>query len=209
MDEFFIGSAICKMTRRGELLLPDSFRRTARVRAGVPDVRLFVDRHEGSDCLTICDRHLLALGRAEEVAPAEVPKDTATDRDVALRRRYGFATPIQMQLNGVIALPPIVRARLTIRDKVLLVAIGEGFEIWDVQFVLERGHADLVTLVHLHQYATRPNGDHHEPDLHDRRTPRHLALATQSGVPVQPMPPVPARSGTLGAEREIGAAGLG
>lgn len=209
MDELFIGSAICKITARGKLLLPVSFRRTARLRAGVPVLRLFVDRREGSDCLTIFDRHHLSPSFIEDGVSVSAPGSTAVERDVALRRRFGFATPIQMELNGEIILPAIVRARLKIRDKVLLVAIGDGFEIWDVQFVLEWGHADLLALVRLHQPASRINGDQHEPDLHHRRTPRRLALATQSGIPIQPLPAMPVRPGSICAGPASGAPGLG
>jgi hypothetical protein len=91
----------------------------------------------------------------------------------------------------MISLPAIVRSRLKIRDTVLLVAIGHAFEIWDVQFVLEWGDDDLVTLVQLHR-NTSPIGDCHETRLPARRTQRHLSLAAQSGVSVQPLQAVQA-----------------
>lgn len=184
MDELFIGSAICKVTRRGDLMLPTPFRKTARVRSATPDIRLFADM-DPAGCLTLCDR--VSLTRAFLATDGG-------DRDAARRRLLAFAVQIDVQPNGQLTLPTTVRARIGLGDRALLVATGDQFEIWDVDQLLEHGTDDLARLVRLHlNHHMQSDGADHETAMSPARPPRRAASGGKPRLPVQPLPPLPLR----------------
>jgi DNA-binding transcriptional regulator/RsmH inhibitor MraZ len=200
MDELFIGSAICKVSRRGDLMLPTPFRKTARVRAGVPEVRLFVDLDQEAGCLRLFDRAWLNRAYREAEAAAEAVMLGRAARDTARRRLLAFATQIEVQPNGQFTLPATARARLKIRDRALLVAIGDQFEIWDVDHVLAWGSDDLVRLAQLH-LNHQGDGIDHETDMSLARPQRRPARGAKPGLPVQPLPALPLRHDPVGCVR--------
>ncbi|MFA5965634.1 MAG: division/cell wall cluster transcriptional repressor MraZ [Sphingomonas sp.] len=197
MDELFIGSAICKVSRRGDLMLPTPFRKTARVRSATPDIRLFVDMDEEAGCLRLFDRaHINRVYRDAEEAAERAALDQRA-READRRRLLAFAAQVDVQPNGQLLLPPIARARLKIRDRVLLVATGERFEIWDLAYLLEWGSDDLVRLANLHLNPILNNGADHEVSVSPARSPRCAARRGQPRLPVQPLPPLPLRHGAI------------
>jgi DNA-binding transcriptional regulator/RsmH inhibitor MraZ len=197
MDELFIGSAICKVSRRGDLMLPTAFRKTARVRSATPEVRLFVDLDQEAGCLRLCDRaHLNRAYVAAEAAP-ETAALGRTARDTGRRRLLAFAAQIDVQPHGQLTLPPMARARMKIRDRALLVATGAQFEIWDLAYLLEWGSDDLVRLANLHLNPILNDGADHEVCVSPARPPRCAARRGQPRLPVQPLPPLPLRHGAL------------
>ncbi|CAN5523173.1 hypothetical protein BH10PSE14_BH10PSE14_19020 [soil metagenome] len=197
MDELFIGSAICKVSRRGDLMLPTPFRKTARVRSATPDIRLFVDMDEAAGCLRLFDRaHINQVYRRAEAA-AEHAALAPPVRDAGRRRLLAFAAQVDVQPNGQLLLPAVARARLKIRDRALLVATGEQFEIWDVAYILEWGSDDLMKLVNLHLNPILNDGADHEVSVSPARPPRCAARRGQPRLPVQPLPPLPLRHGAL------------
>jgi DNA-binding transcriptional regulator/RsmH inhibitor MraZ len=188
MDELFIGSAVCKVSRRGDLMLPTSFRKTARVRSTTPDIRLFADL-DPAGCLILCDR--ASLTRAYLAADG-------ADRDAVRRRLLAFAVQIDVQPNGQFALPAATRARIGLGDRALLVATGDQIEIWDVDQLLERGTGDLARLVRLHlNLQTHSDGADHEIAMSSPRPPRRATVGGKSRLSVQPVPPVPLRHDPL------------
>jgi len=201
MDELFIGSAICKVSRRGDLMLPTTFRKTARVRSATPEVRLFVDLDQEAGCLRLFDRAWLNRAYAAEEAAAAAAALDRTARDAGRRRLLAFAAQIDVQPNGQLTLPPIARARLRIRDRALLVATGDQFEIWDVDYLLEWGTDDLTRLVNLHLNTTQSNGVTHETDVSPARPQRRAPGRAEPGLPVQPLPPLPLRHDPVGGVR--------
>jgi MraZ protein len=197
MDELFIGSAICKVSRRGDLMLPTAFRKTARVRSTTPDVRLFVDIDTEAGCLRLFDRaHINQVYcRAEEKAEHAALSPLA--RDAGRRRLLAFAAQVDVQPNGQLLLPAVARARLKIRDRALLVATGDRFEIWDVAYVLEWGSDDLVKLANLHLNPILTDGADHEVSVSPARPPRCAARRGQPRLPVQSLPALPLRHGPV------------
>jgi DNA-binding transcriptional regulator/RsmH inhibitor MraZ len=197
MDELFIGSAICKVSRRGDLMLPTPFRKTARVRSATPDIRLYVDMDEEAGCLRLFDRaHINQVYRRAEEA-AEHAALGALARDAGRRRLLAFAAQVDVQPNGQMLLPAVARARLKIRDRALLVATGAQFEIWDLAYLLEWGSDDLVRLANLHLNPILNDGADHEVCVSPARPPRCAARRGQPRLPVQPLPPLPLRHGAL------------
>ncbi len=197
MDELFIGSAICKVSRRGDLMLPTPFRKTARVRSATPEVRLFVDLDQEAGCLRLFDRAHLNRAYVAAEAAAEFAALGRTARDTGRRALLAFAAQVDVQPNGQLTLPAMARARLKIRDRALLVATGDQFEIWDVDYVLEWGTDDLVRLVNLHLNHTQSDGADHEIILSPARASRRVTRGAQPGLPVQPLPALPLRHDPL------------
>lgn len=201
MDELFIGSAICKVSRKGDLMLPTAFRKTARVRSAVPEVRLFVDLDQEAGCLRLFDRAWLNRAYSEAEAAAELAGLSRTARDDARRRLLAFAAQVDVQPHGQLTLPAVARARLKIRDRALLVATGDQFEIWDVDYVLAWGTDDLVRLASLHLNHHQSDGADHETDMSPARPQRRAPGGAKPRLPVQPLPPVPLRHGQVGHVR--------
>lgn len=197
MDELFIGSAICKVSRRGDMMLPTSFRKTARVRSATPDIRLFVDMDEQAGCLRLFDRaYINQVYRDAELA-AEQAAQGPLVRDAARRRLLAFAAPVEVQPNGQLLLPAMARARLKIRERVLLVATGAQFEMWDVAYLLEWGSDDLVKLANLHLNPILDDGADHDVSVPPVRSQRGGAHHRQPRLPIQSLPPLPSRHGPL------------
>jgi len=201
MDELFIGSAICKVSKRGDLMLPTPFRKTARVRSATPDVRLFVDLDQEAGCLRLFDRAHLNRAYLAAEAAAEAAALGRTARDAGRRALLAFAAQIDVQPNGQLTLPTVARARLKIRDRALLVATGDQFEIWDVDHVLAWGSDDLVRLVQLHLNHTQSDGADHEIEMSLERPQRRPPGSGKPRLPVQPLPSLPLRHGPVGHVR--------
>lgn len=187
MSELYIGSGISKVSKRGEITLPPTFRRTARARADSTTAFLLLDRHETDHCLVASDRLYHDDAKTANIVQADVD-DAALD--VAARRRFGFAVEAELPMHGRMILPPLARGLLGINDSVLMVAIGHRFQIWDVEFVLEWGPADLVALVHLHLSVLHRAGDHHERLMSYRRPPHRVPGPAKPEAGVRPMLPL-------------------
>lgn len=201
MDELFIGSAICKVSKRGDLMLPTAFRKTARVRSATPEVRLFVDIDQEAGCLRLFDRAWLNRAYHQAEAAAEAAALDRTARDAGRRRLLAFATQIDVQPNGQLTLPTVARARLKIRDRALLVAAGDQCEIWDVDHVLEWGSDDLVRLAQLHLNHHHSDGAAHEIEMSPARPQCRAPGGGKPRLPVQPLPSLPLRHGPVGHVR--------
>ena len=201
MDELFIGSAICKVSKRGDLMLPTAFRKTARVRSATPEVRLFVDLDQEAGCLRLFDRAHLNRAYVAAEAAAEAAALGRTARDAGRRALLAFAAQIDVQPHGQLTLPAVARARLRIRDRALLVATGDQFEIWDVDHVLEWGTDDLIKLARLHLNHTESDGIDHETDVSPARPQRRAPGSAKPGLSVQPLPPLPLRHDPVGHVR--------
>src|SRR3569833_823199 len=115
MDELFIGSAICKVSRRGDLMLPTPYRKTARVRAGVPEVRLIVDLDQEAGCLRLFDRAWLNRAyRATEAAAEAVALGRAA-RDTYHQHQHTNTKQNKNQPNNQHTKPATARTHLKIR----------------------------------------------------------------------------------------------
>lgn len=111
--------------------------------------------------------------------------------DIAARRRFGFAVEAELPMHGRLVIPPLARGLLGINDSVLMVAIGHRFQIWDVEFVLEFGPADLVALVHLHLSVLHRAGVPNERVMSNIRSSYRFAGTAKPEAPVRQMLPLP------------------
>jgi hypothetical protein len=95
-------------------------------------------------------------------------------------------------------LGPLMRQRGRIGDAALLVATGPRFEIWDLDLVLERAPADLITLATAHLKLQIANEECHGPSLQTAETRRRTARVAQSGLRLQHMPALRPRHDPVG-----------
>ena len=189
MDELFIGSAICEMTSGGEILLPRSFHETARQR--VLGGQLFVGLHEESRCLIVYDKAFAAQQQWDfDTRRAAFIGSNLDAHYTRLRRTFGFVEEIMLAPDGMMTLGPLMRERGSIGDTVLLVATGQRFEIWDLEYVLSRGPAELMKLASLHLKVHIANEERHVPALPTVESRRRAGGPVQSGLRLQQMPAV-------------------
>lgn len=201
MDELFIGSAVCEMTSGGEILLPRGFHETARQRSA--SGQLFVGLHEESRCLVVYDKAFAAQQQWDfDTRRAAFIGSNLDAHYTRLRRTFGFVEEIMLAPDGMMTLGPLMRERGQIRDSVLLVATGQRFEIWDLDYVLSRGPSELMKLATLHLKVHIE--ECHVPALPSVDPRRRGAAIPQPGVRVQQVPALQPRhdpvSGVAGGE---------
>ena len=195
MDELFIGSAICEVTSSGEMLLPRRFHETTRLRS--IDEFLYIGLHEESPCLVAFDR-TYAMTRQFEIAERFAKSPGGVHDHHRLRRTYGFVDEAPIAPDGMVLLPPLLRARGAIGANALLVATGARFEIWDLAYVLDHGPSDLVTLASLlRHYQNGKVANVAVPSAGPRAGARH---SVQSGLCVRSLPAVPPRHDPVGRD---------
>lgn len=184
VEELFIGSALCEVTAGGEILLPRSFHETARARA--PDGRLFVGLHEESPCLVVYDK----LFAAQQQWEMDNRKTAFLGPDMEahhsrLRRIFGFVEQVVLAPDGMMIIAPLMRQRGRLGATALLVATGQRFEVWDLDFVLERAPADIITLATLHLEDYIANEENNDFSLQYVDAQRRTARTAQPRLRLQ------------------------
>lgn len=201
MDEMYIGSAVCEVTPTGELLLPQRFYETSRLRC--IDEFLLIGLHEESPCLVAFDR-VYVMQRQFDVAERFAKSPGGFQDHHRLRRTYGFVDEAPLAPDGMLQLPGIMRERGGIGNAALLVASGARFEIWDFAHVLAHGPSDLVTLATLLQ-AHQVHKEVANDGIVSPARPRAGAYpATQPALCFQPLPPLSPRHDPIGRRRSAG-----
>lgn len=197
MDELFIGSAICAVTGGGEIVLPRAFHETVLARS--PDGRLLVGLHEDSPCLVVYDRIYAAQQQWDfETRRTSLIGSDQEAHHARLRRAFGLVEHVTLAPDGVITLAPRMRQCGQIGSSVLLVATGQRFEMWDLDFVLESETPDLIALATFHFKAHIVNEESNDPSLHAAESRRRAACAPQPGFRLQHMPAVRPRHDPIG-----------
>ncbi|MDB5703936.1 MAG: hypothetical protein JWN66_1052 [Sphingomonas bacterium] len=187
MDELFIGSALSEVTSGGEILLPRTFHQTAQLRS--QNGSLFVGLHEESRCLVVYDKAFAAQQQWDfDTRRAAFIGSNLDAHYTRLRRTFGFVEEVKLAPDGMMTLGALMRERGRIGTTALLVATGQRFEIWDLDFVLERGPADLVALATLHLKIQIANEECHVPALPSVDSRRRTGNAVQPGLRLQQMP---------------------
>ncbi|MEG8018113.1 hypothetical protein [Sphingomonas sp. LR55] len=139
------------------------------------------------------------IARASTIIMATLRETGRGARDTVLRRRLGFVAPAQMDGKGRLRIASWMRARRGVQQRALLVGMGRHFDVWNLDQVLEQGPGDLIVLAALHLNTSIIKEDHHEPALSRLGARRRAAGAGKSGVSVQSLPALPARSDPLRA----------
>jgi MraZ protein len=140
---------MCAVDGGGRVTLPPFVRSTLSRRA---DAKLiFAGCHESDPCLVAYDRSFartLAFDcqrlrlRDAALAPAA--------HHARIRRMFGFVAPLEMDLRGKVALPPMLLRRARIERSALIIGTGGAFEIWSAQSALASSDPDLSELAAFH-----------------------------------------------------------
>lgn len=147
MGELFIGSAVCNVSSRGELSLPDSF--CIAVQSRDAKESLYFALHESSPCLIVFDRSG-AADRYRRLEDHGHAFDDLERHDDLLRRSFGFAATTRMDGRGRLLIAPWMQTTPGKRFQTLAVGKGDHFEVWNLNYVLEHGPDVLRMLARLH-----------------------------------------------------------
>lgn len=142
----FRGNALGRVGGDGRVGLP-SFVRTVLDRRG--EKRVVLGVHDQAPCLTGYDPGLATALQAElerlrlrdEAAGAGPGAHWAR-----AHRVFGMAEDAELDGDGRVALPPLIRRRAGIGELALFVGVGASFEIWAPDLAREAGDRDLRDL---------------------------------------------------------------
>jgi MraZ protein len=130
-EQLFSGSAVDAVGLDGAVRLPPFILRVVEGGAGIG--RMVVGAHESDLCLTAWEPRRAPALQAE--VERRRLRDEANGAPVAehhqrARRAFGFVEDAIIE-GGRITIPPMMRRKGGIGNRVLFVGTGSGFEIWN------------------------------------------------------------------------------
>jgi len=122
----FLGSHAINMDAKGRMAIPTKIRESL---AAFSNDRIVVTAHTEERCLSVYpeSQWLEILPKIENL-----PSFNKTARR-AQRLLIGYATPLEMDSNGRILVPPTLRGYAGLEKKLMLVGQGKKFELWSEQ----------------------------------------------------------------------------
>lgn len=187
MSQLFYSSAICEISKSGNICAPDFVAIAINYRKARNN--LYIYMHEYLNCLVVVDDFLLAdrLARFERRRAAE--DGTASPEQLeAMRRDFGFAAHTRLDQNNNIYIPPWMDQRREGVRSALIVGMGHGFEVWDLEYALNCGRRELVLLAGLH--LNPANADITKGSC-DEASVRPVRARHFCGVVTEPRPRLP------------------
>jgi DNA-binding transcriptional regulator/RsmH inhibitor MraZ len=186
MSRLFVGSAISTIGRSGNLVLPDEFYMTIMRRKSRS--RLYVCAREYLECLVVVDEAYIldAFDRFERQRTEDGGVATIEELD-SLRRNFGFVAPTKVDSKGHVRISPSLNEWRGESRQVLLIGIGDGFEVWDLEYVLDRGRPDLRSIASLHLKDMNTKGVRREPSVQSIRPYHSHGVAKEPRLPIQPL----------------------
>ena len=142
-EHLFSGSAVNSIGSDGAVRLPSFIRRV--VEGGTGTGRMMVGAHASDPCLTAWEP------RRAPVLYAEIERrrlrDEAAGAPIAehharARQAFGFVEDAIIA-RGRMIIPPMMRRKGRIGERVLFIGTGAGFEIWDPELAREAGDPAL------------------------------------------------------------------
>ena len=194
MGNLFIGSAICNVSSRGELSLPESFCITIQSRLAKDS--LYIALHESSPCVIVFDKEAAAEQHRRLDDRGHALEDLERHNDL-LRRAFGFAAATRMDGRGRLLIAPWMQRSPGKRFQTLAVGMGDHFEVWNLNSVLEHGPDVLKMLARLHLHLLGEEDTYDEPVLQFADPCRCFHRAGEPGFRLQSMPALPERSGAV------------
>ncbi len=147
-DDVFTGYALNGVDSKGRLSIPADYRAVLARRS--KDEAILISLHERADCLVAygVEQGVRDFAKLEERYGATV----SAERDQAARLALGSATRASYDANGRIVLPADLRDLAGIDDSAFFIGIGDRFEIWNPQTLLDSPGLDprLARLVRRH-----------------------------------------------------------
>lgn len=122
----FLGSHAINMDAKGRMAIPTKIRESL---ASYGDGRIVVTAHTEERCLLVYPET-----QWQEILPKieALPSFNKVARR-AQRLLIGYATPLEMDGNGRILVPPTLREYAELEKKLMLVGQGKKFELWSEQ----------------------------------------------------------------------------
>jgi len=119
----FLGSHTINMDAKGRMAIPTKIRESL---ASFCDGRIVVTAHTEERCLLVYPE-----SQWQEILPKieNLPSFNKMARR-AQRLLIGYATPLEMDGNGRILVPPTLREYASLEKKLMLVGQGKKFELW-------------------------------------------------------------------------------
>ena len=119
----FLGSHAINMDAKGRMAIPTRIRESL---ASLCDGRIVVTAHTEERCLLVYPEC-----QWEEILPKieSLPSFNKVARRTQ-RLLIGYATPLDMDGNGRILVPPTLRDYAFLEKKLMLVGQGKKFELW-------------------------------------------------------------------------------
>lgn len=119
----FLGSHAINMDAKGRMAIPTKIRESLSSFCGG---RVVVTAHTEERCLLVYPEN-----QWQEVLPKleSLPSLNKAARRIQ-RLMIGYATPLEMDANGRILLPPTLREYAGLEKKTMLVGQGKKFELW-------------------------------------------------------------------------------
>lgn len=119
----FLGSHAINMDAKGRMAIPTKIRESL---SSICDGRVVVTAHTEERCLLVYPE-----SQWQEILPQieNLPNLNKSSRRVQ-RLLIGYATPLEMDSNGRILLPPTLREYAGLEKKTMLVGQGKKFELW-------------------------------------------------------------------------------
>ncbi len=119
----FLGSHAINMDAKGRMAIPTKIRESLSSFCGG---RVVVTAHTEERCLLVYPE-----SQWQEVLPKleSLPSLNKAARRIQ-RLMIGYATPLEMDANGRILLPPTLREYAGLEKKTMLVGQGKKFELW-------------------------------------------------------------------------------
>lgn len=143
VEHLFSGSAVDAVGLDGAVALPSFILRVVEGGAGLG--RMMVGAHESDPCLTAWEpRRAPALHAEVERRRLrdEAAGAPSADHHARARRAFGFVEDAIID-KGRLLIPPMMRRKGCIGERVLFVGTGSGFEIWNPDVARRAGDAAL------------------------------------------------------------------
>ena len=140
VEQLFSGSAVDAIGLDGAVPLPPFILRVVEGGAGLG--RMMVGAHESDPCLTAWEPARAPALHAEVERRRlrdEAEGGSAAGHHARARRAFGFVEDAIIH-EGRLTIPPMMRRKGRIGERVLFVGTGSGFEIWNPE--LARGAGD-------------------------------------------------------------------
>lgn len=195
MDNPFLGSSICTVSKRGQINLSQNFVETIWLRK--TRHRLYIGINDGEDCLIVFDDPCLQRLCNITEEPQYLNLQTGAEREDILRRAFGFVAKTQMNDRGQLPIAPWMRACLDNSLQTLVVGKGDHFEIWNLIHALERD--SIVTdLARLHLNRLPNLERRHGSVLPFVKAPRRRGDMGKSGLLLHTVLPMRPRHDPIG-----------
>jgi MraZ protein len=119
----FLGSHAINMDPKGRIAIPTKIR---ELLASSCDGRMVVTAHTEERCLLVYPE-----AQWKEILP-QIERLSNFNKVArrAQRLLMGYATPLEMDANGRILVPPTLREYANLEKKLMLVGQGKKFELW-------------------------------------------------------------------------------